>query len=48
VFVIATVLDHAADAACAPAPCRIGLLGLVNVGPALPAAFPAITEETQS
>jgi hypothetical protein len=46
VFVIATVIDHAAEAACAPAPCRIGLLGLVNVGPA--SACPAIIEETQS
>jgi homoserine dehydrogenase len=34
VFVIATVIDDAADAACQPATCRIGLLGLGNVGSA--------------
>jgi homoserine dehydrogenase len=35
VFVIATVIDHAAEAACQPATCWIGLLGLGNVGSAL-------------
>lgn len=31
---IAPVIDHAAEAACQPATCRIGLLGLGNVGSA--------------
>ena len=38
---IATVIDHAADAACHPATCRIGLLGLGNVG----SAFARLTRE---
>ena len=38
---IATVIDHAADAACQPATCRIGLLGLGNVG----SAFARLTRE---
>lgn len=38
---IATVIDHAADAACQPATCRIGLLGLGNVG----TAFARLTRE---
>jgi hypothetical protein len=32
VFVIATVIDHAAEAACQAATCRIGLRGLGNAG----------------
>jgi len=39
--VIATVIDHAAEAACHPATCRIGLLGLGNVG----SAFARLTRE---
>lgn len=38
---IATVIDHVADAACHPATCRIGLLGLGNVG----SAFARLTRE---
>jgi homoserine dehydrogenase len=41
VFVIATVIDHAAEAACQPVTCRIGLLGLGNVG----SAFARLTRE---
>jgi homoserine dehydrogenase len=41
-FVIATVIDPAADtAACVPATCRIGLLGLGNIG----SAFARLTRE---
>ncbi len=38
---IATVIDHAAEAACQPATCRIGLLGLGNVG----SAFARLTRD---
>ena len=38
---ITTVLDHAVDAACLPATCRIGLLGLGNIG----SAFARLTRE---
>jgi phosphoglycerate dehydrogenase-like enzyme len=41
VFVIATVIDDAADAACQLATRRTGLLGLGNVG----SAFARLTRE---
>ena len=43
---IATVYDRAAEAASQPVTCRIGLLGLGNVGSRF--AFPSIAEEAQS
>jgi hypothetical protein len=41
VFVITTVIDHAAEAACRPATCRIGLRGLGSAG----AAFARLTRD---